>query len=62
MAVREGDLAHLFAVSGAFPGAVNTFFESVRVMDDDPAVRAARLGLLRRIVATTVPEVNWNVL
>jgi glycyl-tRNA synthetase len=62
MAGRQGDLAQLFAVSGAFPDAVNGFFETIRVLADDPAVRAARLGLLRRIVAVTVPEVNWNVL
>jgi glycyl-tRNA synthetase len=62
MAGQEGDLARLFAVSGAFPDAVNEFFETIRVLADDPAVRAARLGLLRRIVAVTVPEVNWNVL
>ena len=63
MSGREGDLAQLFAVSGALPDAVKAFFDPTLVLDPDPGVRATRRALLRRIVAVAVavPEVDWTV-
>jgi glycyl-tRNA synthetase len=62
MSGRDSDLAHLFAVSTALPDAVEEFFGAIRVLDADPAVRASRLALLRRIVAIADPEVDWTAL
>jgi glycyl-tRNA synthetase len=59
---REGDLAHLFAVSGGLPEAVEEFFDTIRVLDAEPGLRASRIALLRRIVAIAGLEVDWTVL
>ncbi len=62
MAGREGDVAHLFVSAGDLPAVVERYFEDVRVMDPDPEVKAARLGLLARLAAVAVPEVAWTEL
>ena len=49
-AVSQGDgYRKAFAEAAAFAPAVARFFEDVMVMADDPAVRAARLRLMRRL-------------
>lgn len=51
-AVRAGDgYRRAFVEAAAFAPAVHRFFEDVMVMADDPAVREARLRLLRRLEA-----------
>ncbi|BCY12572.1 glycine--tRNA ligase [Actinoplanes sp. L3-i22] len=40
------DLPRFVAATGRLVGPVNTFFDDVLVMAEDPAIRAARLGLL----------------
>ena len=62
MAGHEGDVERLFAAAGDLPAVVETYFEQVRVMDPDPAVKAARLGLLARLAAVAVPEIAWTEL
>ncbi|WP_375001471.1 glycine--tRNA ligase [Aeromicrobium sp. CTD01-1L150] len=62
MAGHDGDVAHLFSSAGDLPAVVETYFEQVRVMDPDPDVKAARLGLLARLAAVCVPEIAWNEL
>jgi glycyl-tRNA synthetase len=52
-----------FAVAGAgIVDAVNAFFDDILVMADDPALRAARLGLLASISARTPRSVDWQAL
>jgi glycyl-tRNA synthetase len=41
---------------------VNTFFEEVFVMADDPALRAARLGLLATVRDLGVGLLDWEQL
>jgi glycyl-tRNA synthetase len=41
---------------------INAFFEAVMVMDEDPALRATRLGLLQRISALAAPTVDLSLL
>ncbi len=51
-AVDAGDgYRKAFAEAAAFGPAVATFFDDVMVMADDPALREARLRLLRRLEA-----------
>jgi glycyl-tRNA synthetase beta chain len=48
--VAAGDgFRRAFAEAAAFAPAVSRFFDDVMVMADDPAVREARLRLLRRL-------------
>ena len=62
MAGHEGDITRLFAVGGALPAAAERYFEEIRVMHDDPQVRAARLGLLARVAALGGREIDWLAL
>lgn len=62
MAGRDHDVVHLFASAGDLPAVVEAYFENVRVMDPDPEVKAARLGLLARLAAVAVPVIAWNEL
>jgi glycyl-tRNA synthetase len=62
MAGHEGDIARLFSIGGALPAAAERFFEEIRVMHDDSAIRAARLGLLARVAALGGREVDWLAL
>ncbi|WP_175482728.1 glycine--tRNA ligase [Actinokineospora iranica] len=41
---------------------VNTFFDEILVMAEDPAIRAARLGLLAAIRDWAAPVVDWQSL
>ncbi|WP_267132603.1 glycine--tRNA ligase [Streptomyces smaragdinus] len=48
--------------TGALAGAVDTFFDDVLVMADDPAVRANRLGLLAAVRDLADPVLAWDEL
>ena len=61
VADRPDDLAALLAASAGLPEAVEAFFDGVRVMDDDPAVRERRLGLLARLAALG-GDLDWSAL
>ncbi|NHA69089.1 glycine--tRNA ligase [Phycicoccus flavus] len=55
-------LAALVAAADGLRPVVDTFFEEVRVMDDDAGVRAARVLLLRRLDAATSRVLDWSQL
>ncbi|MFT7837646.1 glycine--tRNA ligase [Saccharothrix sp. BKS2] len=58
-------LTGLAAFAGAATGLtapVNTFFDEVLVMAEDPAVRRARLGLLAAIRDLAAPVLDWQAL
>jgi glycyl-tRNA synthetase len=48
---EDATLRDLVAAAGDLPDAVDAFFDDVLVMADDPAVRARRLALVRRVAA-----------
>jgi glycyl-tRNA synthetase len=56
------DLEEFTAATGALTLAVAEFFEQVFVMADDPAVRAARLGLLATVAELGRPVLAWDQL
>ncbi|WP_020574923.1 glycine--tRNA ligase [Actinopolymorpha alba] len=65
--VREalgGDyaLAEFADAAAALVGPINAFFDAVLVMAEEPAVRAARLGLLASIRDLAAPVLNWDAL
>ncbi|HEY2432359.1 MAG TPA: glycine--tRNA ligase subunit beta [Vicinamibacterales bacterium] len=49
--IVAGDYRRAFAEAAKFGPAVDTFFADVFVMVDDPALRTARLGLMKRLEA-----------
>jgi len=55
-------LAELVAAAGDLPAAVDAFFEGLMVMDPDPAIRRARLGLLATIRDLTAASLDWDAL
>jgi glycyl-tRNA synthetase len=55
-------LAEFADVATSLVGPVNTFFDAVLVMADDPAVRAARLGLLATIRDLAAGYLDWDAL
>ncbi len=55
-------VAAFVGAAGGLSGTVDTFFEEVLVMADDPAVRAARLGLLATIRDLAAPVLDWQAL
>lgn len=55
-------LADFVASASGLTGAVNTFFDDILVMAEDPAVRAARLGLLATIRDLAAPVLDWQAL
>ncbi|MBK8437535.1 MAG: glycine--tRNA ligase [Austwickia sp.] len=63
-AVSEGGPAE--GVAGYLPGAhglaaaVNRFFDDILVMDPDPQVRAARLGLLASVLVGAPAGIDWQ--
>ncbi|WP_018640417.1 glycine--tRNA ligase [Parafrankia elaeagni] len=59
---RAPELADFVAVAGQLPEAVEAFFDAVMVMADDPAVRAARLGLLAEIRDVAAEVLDWDAL
>ena len=50
------------AGSGALVTAVASFFDDILVMADDPAVRAARLGLLASVLDAAPSGIDWRAL
>ncbi|MEU4802891.1 glycine--tRNA ligase [Actinosynnema sp. NPDC023587] len=55
-------VAAFVASVGGLSGAVDAFFEDVLVMAEDPAVKAARLGLLATIRDLAAPVLDWEAL
>ncbi|WP_433274452.1 glycine--tRNA ligase [Actinosynnema sp. CS-041913] len=55
-------LAAFVAAAGGLTGPVNTFFDEVLVMAEDPSVRQARLGLLAAIRDMAAPVLDWQAL
>jgi glycyl-tRNA synthetase len=60
----DGDytLAEFADAAGALVAPVNAFFDAVLVMAEDPATRAARLGLLASIRDLAAPVLDWDAL
>ena len=58
----QPDLAHYVVAAEALPSAINRFFDDVLVMDADPVLRAARLGLLASIAGTAQTFLDWSAL
>ena len=58
----EPGLIGFTTAAGPLVAAVNTFFEEVFVMADDPALRAARLGLLATVRDLGVGLLDWEQL
>ncbi|MEV6493670.1 glycine--tRNA ligase subunit beta, partial [Actinoplanes sp. NPDC051633] len=60
--VGDWDLSALTATSGPIVAAVHRFFEEVLVMADDPALRAARLGLAATVRDLGAGLLDWDAL
>ncbi|MFD7069702.1 glycine--tRNA ligase subunit beta [Streptomyces sp. NPDC059913] len=58
----EGSLVRFSAETGELVAAVNTFFDDVLVMADDPRVRANRLGLLAAVRDLAEGLIDWEAL
>lgn len=56
------DLAAFVTAAAGLVAPVNTFFDDVLVMAEDPAVRAARVGLLASVYATAPDYLDWKAL
>jgi hypothetical protein len=55
-------LAAFVAAAEGLTAPINTFFDEVLVMAEDPAVKAARLGLLASIRDYAAPVLDWTQL
>ncbi|MGH3876348.1 MAG: glycine--tRNA ligase [Actinophytocola sp.] len=55
-------LSDFVASATGLTAPINTFFEDILVMADDPEVRAARLGLLATIRDLAAPVLDWQEL
>jgi glycyl-tRNA synthetase len=55
-------LSQFIAAAAGLTSPVNTFFDEVLVMADDPDLRAARLGLLATIQELAEPVLDWQAL
>jgi glycyl-tRNA synthetase len=55
----DADLSRFTEVAGRLTGPVNAFFDEVFVMADDPALRAARLGLLATVRDLGAGLLDW---
>ncbi|WP_239077119.1 glycine--tRNA ligase [Actinocatenispora rupis] len=55
-------LATFVPVAGALTTPINTFFDDVLVMAEDPNLRASRLGLLATIRDLAAPLLDWSAL
>ncbi|WP_184676257.1 glycine--tRNA ligase [Saccharothrix violaceirubra] len=55
-------LAAFVAATSSLAAPIDAFFEEVLVMAEDPAVRAARLGLLAAIRDLAAPVLDWQAL
>ena len=60
--VAVGSLGEFVDIAGELVGPINTFFDGVLVMADDPAVRAARLGLLAAVRDLARGVLDWEAL
>ena len=60
--VGASGLAAFAASAASLTEPINTFFDEVLVMAEDPAVRAARLGLLATIRDQAAPVLDWQAL
>lgn len=58
----ETGLAAFVAAASGLTGPVNTFFDEVLVMAEDPDVKRARLGLLAAIRDLAAPVLDWQAL
>ncbi|SDH51433.1 glycyl-tRNA synthetase beta chain [Actinokineospora alba] len=56
------DLAAFVESASVLTAPVNTFFDEILVMAEDPAIRAARLGLLASIRDLAAPVLDWQAL
>jgi glycyl-tRNA synthetase len=56
---EAADLTRFTAVAGRMTAPVNAFFDDVYVMADDPALRAARLGLLATVRDLGATLLDW---
>jgi len=59
---RSGSVEELLAAFVNVVPAINAFFDSVLVMDEDQAVRANRLGLLQRVARLAKGTADFSVL
>ncbi len=59
---KSPTLAEFADAAAPLVGPVNAFFEAVLVMAEDPALRAARLGLLATIRDLAAPVLDWDAL
>jgi glycyl-tRNA synthetase len=59
---RSGSVEDLLAAFVNLVPAINAFFDSVLVMDEDQAVRANRLGLLQRVARLAKGTADFSVL
>jgi glycyl-tRNA synthetase len=59
LAGASPDLVHFTEVAGHVVRPVETFFDEIFVMADDPAVRAARLGLLATVQNLGAGLLDW---
>jgi glycyl-tRNA synthetase len=55
----DADLSRFTEVAGRLTGPVHAFFDEVFVMADDPALRAARLGLLATVRDLGAGLLDW---
>ena len=55
-------LADFVASASALTAPINTFFDDILVMAEDPEVRQARLGLLATIRDLAAPTLDWQAL
>lgn len=55
-------LADFIVAAEGLPPRVDAFFDAVLVMDPDPAIRAARLSLLRRLATVANRVLAWSAL
>jgi glycyl-tRNA synthetase len=59
---KPGGLGEFIAAAGALTVPINTFFDEVLVMAEDPELRAARLGLLAAIRDLAAPVLDWQAM
>ncbi|NDL57090.1 glycine--tRNA ligase [Phytoactinopolyspora mesophila] len=58
----QGSAGAFSDTAAAIVEPVNTFFDDILVMAEDPDVRAARLGLLATILEHSPRTINWSAL
>jgi len=61
VAGRPDDLDALLSAAEGLQEAVEVFFDTVRVMDENAVLRARRLGLLARLAALG-GDIDWSAL